>query len=73
MTDGVRYDIGPDGGFYHALVTHIREADKDGNIITYRQDADGTLVKTGVIEKTDPQVGARLFVCVFTELHAPYA
>lgn len=56
MTDGVRYDTGPEGLFYHALVTHVREADKAGNIVTYRQDADGTLIKTGVIEKVDPQV-----------------
>ncbi|CAM9729495.1 unnamed protein product, partial [Scytosiphon promiscuus] len=55
VTDGVRYDTGPDGLFYHAMVTHVREADKAGNIITYRQEADGTLVKTGVIEKVDPQ------------------
>lgn len=56
VTDGVRYDTGPEGLFYHALVTHVREADKAGNIITYRQEADGTLIKTGVIEKVDPQV-----------------
>ena len=56
MTDGVRYDTGPEGAFYHAIVTHVREADKGGNIITYRQDADGKLTKTGVIEKVDPQV-----------------
>lgn len=56
VTDGVRYDTGPDGGFYHGLVTHVREADSSGNIITYRQEADGTLIKTGVIEKVDPQV-----------------
>ncbi|CAM9236018.1 unnamed protein product [Ascophyllum nodosum] len=54
VTDGVRYDTGPGGAFYHALVTHVIDADKTGNIITYRQDSDGTLVKTGVIEKTDP-------------------
>lgn len=56
MTDGVRYDTGPDGAFYHALVIHVREADKAGNIVTYRQEPDGTLVKTGLIEKVDPQV-----------------
>lgn len=56
VTDGVRYDTGPEGLFYHAMVTHVREADKAGNIITYRQEADGTLIKTGVIEKVDPQV-----------------
>ena len=56
VTDGVRYDTGPEGLFYHALVTHVREADKAGNIITYRQEPDGTLIKTGVIEKVDPQV-----------------
>eukprot|EP00903_Cladosiphon_okamuranus_P005540 g5516.t2 len=55
VTDGVRYDTGPEGLFYHALVTHVREADKAGNIITYRQEPDGTLIKTGVIEKVDPQ------------------
>ncbi|CAN0274521.1 unnamed protein product [Pylaiella littoralis] len=55
VTDGVRYDTGPDGKFYHAMVTHVREADKAGNIITYRQEPDGTLIKTGVIEKVDPQ------------------
>ncbi|CAN0045907.1 unnamed protein product, partial [Hapterophycus canaliculatus] len=55
VTDGVRYDTGPDGLFYHAMVTHVREADKAGNIITYRQEADGKLVKTGIIEKVDPQ------------------
>lgn len=56
VTDGVRYDTGPDGLFYHAMVTHVREADKAGNIVTYRQEANGTLVKTGIIEKVDPQV-----------------
>lgn len=56
VTDGVRYDTGPEGLFYHALVTHVREADKAGNIVTYRQEPDGTLIKTGVIEKVDPQV-----------------
>lgn len=56
MTDGVRYDTGPEGLFYHALVTHVREADKAGNIVTYRQEPDGKLIKTGVIEKVDPQV-----------------
>ncbi|CAM9630701.1 unnamed protein product [Ectocarpus sp. 12 AP-2014] len=55
VTDGVRYDTGPEGLFYHAMVTHVREADKAGNIITYRQEADGTLIKTGIIEKVDPQ------------------
>lgn len=55
VTDGVRYDTGPEGLFYHALVTHVREADKAGNIVTYRQEADGTLTKTGIIEKVDPQ------------------
>lgn len=55
VTDGVRYDTGPEGAFYHAMVTHVREADKGGNIVTYRQDADGKLTKTGVIEKVDPQ------------------
>ena len=55
VTDGVRYDTGPEGAFYHAIVTHVREADKAGNIITYRQEADGTLTKTGVIERVDPQ------------------
>lgn len=58
LTDGVRYDTGPDGGFYHALVTHVREADKGGNIITYRQEPDGQLIRTGVIENVDPQVTA---------------
>lgn len=57
VTDGVRYDTGPDGAFYHAMITHVREADKSGNIITYRQEPDGKLIKTGVIEKVDPQVG----------------
>lgn len=55
VTDGIRYDTGPDGAFFHALVTHVREADKGGNIITYRQEPDGQLIKTGVIEKVDPQ------------------
>lgn len=64
MTDGVRYDTGPEGLFYHALVTHVREADKAGNIVTYRQEPDGTLIKTGVIEKVDPQVcGLLCVVC----------
>lgn len=59
VTDGVRYDTGPEGAFYHAMVTHVREADKGGNIVTYRQDADGKLTKTGVIEKVDPQASTR--------------
>lgn len=56
VTDGVRYDTGPDGAFFHAMVTHVREEDKKGNIITYRQEPDGELIRTGVIEKIDPQV-----------------
>lgn len=60
VTDGVRYDTGPEGRFYHGLVTHVHEPDKDGNIVTYRQEADGTLFKTGVIERVDPQVATRL-------------
>lgn len=60
VTDGVRYDNGPDGAFYHAMVTHVREADKQGNIITYRQELDGSLTQTGVIEKVDPQVTSTL-------------
>lgn len=59
VTDGVRYDTGPDGSFFHALVTHVREADKAGNIITYRQEADGQLIKTGLIPKVDPQVNVK--------------
>lgn len=59
MTDGIRYDTGPDGAFFHALVTHVREADKGGNIITYRQEPDGQLIKTGVIEKVDPQASKK--------------
>ncbi|CAM9372180.1 unnamed protein product, partial [Discosporangium mesarthrocarpum] len=55
VTDGVRYDTGPGGSFYHAIVTHVREADKEGNVITYHQAQDGTLTKTGVIEVVDPQ------------------
>lgn len=59
VTDGVRYDTGPDGAFFHALVTYVREADKAGNIIMYRQEADGQLIKTGVIEKVDPQASKK--------------
>ncbi|KAG5178188.1 hypothetical protein JKP88DRAFT_281291 [Tribonema minus] len=55
VTDGIRYDMGPDDAFYHIRVTHIREEDDAGNIRLYRQDEDGTLTYEGMIETFDPQ------------------
>ncbi|CAM9158155.1 unnamed protein product [Choristocarpus tenellus] len=55
VTDGVLYDTGPDGAFFHALVTHVRDEDEAGNVILYRQEQDGTLIKTGMIPKVDPK------------------
>lgn len=55
VTDGVRYDTGPDGSFFHIRITHVREADESGNVRLYKQAEDGTMEYVGMIEAFDPQ------------------
>jgi hypothetical protein len=55
VTDGVKYDCGPDGTFYHIRITNVREEDENGNIRLYRQNEDGSLTYTGMIEQFDSQ------------------